>query len=110
MNAACPLEIDVKTLKSMQDRGDDFILLDVREPGEHAAAAIQGSTLIPLGTLPQRVTELAKGKRIVVHCHHGGRSMRATTWLRQNGFDQASNLAGGIDAWALEIDGKVPRY
>lgn len=105
-----PLEIDVKTLNSMQEKGEAFFLLDVREQGEYATASIDGSTLIPLGTLPQRVGELPKDAHIVVHCHHGGRSMRATAWLRQNGFPNTSNLAGGIDAWSLQVDANVPRY
>jgi rhodanese-related sulfurtransferase len=108
--APAPLEIDVAMLKSMQDEGRDFYLLDVRETDEFEKAKIDGAQLIPLGRLPQCVSDLPKDTHIVVHCHHGGRSMRATAWLRQNGFVNVSNLAGGIDAWSTQIDSNVPRY
>jgi rhodanese-related sulfurtransferase len=105
-----PLEVDVTTLKNFQDQKQDFFLLDVREESEYRTAKIPGGTLIPMSQLPSRVNELPKDKPIIVHCHHGGRSMRATQWLRQNGFTQTSNLAGGIDAWSCHIDASVPRY
>ena len=61
--------------------------------------------------IPARIAELgAKEDRIVVHCHHGGRSQRVTQFLRQQGYDQAQNMAGGIDAWSLDVDPSVPRY
>jgi rhodanese-related sulfurtransferase len=108
--AGAPLEIDVARLQAMRGEGEDFLLLDVREPSEHQRARIEGAILIPLGVLPARAHELPKDKRIVVHCHHGGRSMRATQWLRNNGFSLVSNLAGGIDQWSCRIDKNVPRY
>jgi len=107
-----PLDIDVRSVQQMLDAGEKFILLDCREPGEVATARITGSTTIPMREIPSRLTELEPHKtgRIVVHCHHGGRSLRVTHFLRQQGFDQAQNMAGGIDAWSLEIDPTVPRY
>ncbi len=105
-----PLEIDVNALKRMRDAQENFVLLDVREDAEIATAKINGSLHIPMGNIPSRVNELFKDKRIIVHCHHGGRSMRVTRWLRDNGFENVSNLAGGIDAWSTEIDPAVPRY
>ena len=61
--------------------------------------------------IPARISELGpKDTPIVVHCHHGGRSQRVMQFLRQQGFDQAQNMAGGIDAWSLEIDSSIPRY
>ena len=98
-----PLEIDVTKLKAMIDAGETFMLLDVREKDEYARAHIEGSRLIPLGALPSRISEVTKDLPLVVHCHHGGRSMKAVIWLRQNGFTQASNLTGGIDAPALHL-------
>ncbi|MCA9079107.1 MAG: rhodanese, partial [Planctomycetaceae bacterium] len=73
---------------------------------------IAGSTLIPMGELQERVGELQpyRDKQIVVHCHHGGRSLRVTHWLRSQGFDQTQNLTGGIDAWSQTVDPAVPRY
>ncbi len=65
-----------------------------------------------MSELPARVGELAEtlSKPLVVHCHHGGRSLRVANWLRTQGFPQAQSLAGGIDQWSLEIDPTVPRY
>ena len=61
--------------------------------------------------VPARLAELGdKAGRIIVHCHHGGRSLRVTNYLRQQGFSQAQNMSGGIDAWSLEVDPAVPRY
>ena len=105
-----PIDIDVRTLKQMRDRGEKFTLLDCREPQEVATARIEGSVHIPMRDIPSRLAELDKSGQIVTHCHHGGRSLRVTQYLRQQGFDQAQNLAGGIDAWSLEIDPGVPRY
>ena len=106
-----PTDIDVRTLQQMRDSGEKFTLLDCREPDEVATSRIEGSLHIPMREIPSRLAELGpKGGRIVTHCHHGGRSARVTQFLRQQGFDQAQNLAGGIDAWSLEIDPSVPRY
>ena len=106
-----PLDIDVRTVKQMFDRGEKFVLLDCRENSEVATARIAGTMHIPMREIPARIAELgAKQGRIVIHCHHGGRSQRVTQFLRQQGFDQAQNMAGGIDAWSQEIDSSVPRY
>jgi rhodanese-related sulfurtransferase len=107
-----PDEIDVADVKQLRERGEKFLLLDVRNPDEYATAKIDGATLIPMGELQNRLAELEphKNERIVVHCHHGGRSQRVTMFLRQQGFEDAQNMTGGIDAWSLQIDPKVPRY
>ncbi|PAY17306.1 rhodanese [Rhodopirellula sp. SM50] len=107
-----PIEIDVQTVKALQDSDESFLLLDVRQNEEYATAKIDGSVLIPMGELGQRLDELDpyKDQRIVVHCHHGGRSMQVTEALRSRGFDKVQNMAGGIDAWSLQIDSSVPRY
>jgi adenylyltransferase/sulfurtransferase len=102
-------EISVQELKAKIDRKEKFILLDVREPKEYAIAKIGGSTLIPLGTLPERLGELDKGAKLIVHCKAGGRSAKAVKLLREKGYD-AVNVAGGIDAWSQTIDPTVPRY
>jgi rhodanese-related sulfurtransferase len=88
------------------------LLLDCREPEEFALARIDSARLIPMGEIPQRLAELEpwRGMPIVVHCHHGIRSLRVATWLRSKGFTQATSMRGGIEAWSLEIDAAVPRY
>ncbi|MEA2416140.1 MAG: hypothetical protein QOI58_2797 [Thermoanaerobaculia bacterium] len=84
-------------------------LIDVREEGEAAICSIDGSTLIPMNTLPQRLPELARDRPVVLYCHGGMRSMMAGQWLSQQGFD-ALSLAGGIDRWAVEIEPSMARY
>ena len=110
--APLPVEIDVHSVKQMLDRGDKFMLLDCREPDEVATAKIAGSTHIPMREVPARLAELEPHRegRIVVHCHHGGRSLRVTQFLRQQGLINTQNLTGGIDAWSQQIDSSVPRY
>ena len=103
-------EITVEELKRRRDAGESLLLLDVREPQEYEIAKIDGATLIPLGQLPERLAELKDAAEVVVHCHSGVRSARAVQFLRKNGFPQAVNLAGGIDAWSERIDSSVPQY
>jgi len=107
-----PLEIDCRTVKSKLDANEDFLFVDCREPDEHATAQIAAAKLIPMSSITERVNELEmhRDKLIVIHCHHGGRSLRVTRWLRDNGFSQAQSMAGGIDLWSQEIDPTVPRY
>jgi rhodanese-related sulfurtransferase len=86
-------------------------LIDVREPWEFATVRIDGSLLIPMGEVPARARqELKPEERLIVVCHHGIRSMRATIWLREQGFERAQSLRGGIDAWSAEVDPAVSRY
>ena len=86
-------------------------LIDVREPWEFETARIPNSMLIPMGDVPARAhQELDPDERLVVLCHHGMRSMNVTVWLRNQGFEQAQSLRGGIDAWSAEVDPAVPRY
>jgi|CXWL01.1.fsa_nt_gi adenylyltransferase/sulfurtransferase len=102
-------EISVQDLKAKLDKKEKFILLDVREPHEYEIAKIAGSTLIPLGALPERYTELDKNTKLIVHCKMGGRSARAVSLLLEKGYD-ATNVAGGINAWSESIDPSVPQY
>jgi rhodanese-related sulfurtransferase len=100
---------DVKAL--IAESPDSFTLLDVREPWEVDTAQIENSKLIPMADIPSRAhQELYPDDHIVVICHHGVRSMSVTNWLRQQGFDKAQSMRGGIDAWSREIDPKVPLY
>jgi len=105
-----PLEIDVAEAKRILDEGPSTSLLDVREPYECAIGSIKGSTNIPMNTIPQHLDNLSKEGPLLIYCHHGGRSMQVTQFLRQNGFENAINVAGGIDAWAVEIDPSIQRY
>jgi adenylyltransferase/sulfurtransferase len=104
-------QISVEELKRKLDAKEDFFLLDVREPHEVPIANI-GAPLIPLGQLEQRLGELAayKDREIVVHCKSGGRSQKAALILKNAGFQQVENLAGGITAWADKIDKSMPKY
>jgi adenylyltransferase/sulfurtransferase len=93
-------------------RGDDFLLLDVRDPDEYERARIDGSTLIPLSQLGERLSELAgwRDRDVVVYCHLGGRSEKACKLLRAAGFSRVKNLDGGTEAWSLTVDPGVARY
>ncbi len=90
----------------------DGLILDVRTPGEWQTARIADAKLIPLAELVSRIAELEpwRNKPIVVHCHHGIRSMRATQWLRAAGFSNVKSMAAGIDGWSVLVDPAVPRY
>lgn len=100
----------VQELKSMMDRGEDFLLLDVREAHEYDIAQIKGSKLVPLGELEKRLDELPRDRKIAVHCKSGGRSAKAVGKLRDAGFNDVWNVTGGITAWSDEIDPSVPKY
>ena len=102
--------ISPKELKTRLDKGDTLVLVDVRENWEYSLAKIDGSVLIPLGTLPQSLTQLNRDSEIIAICHHGMRSADATNFLLQQGFPNVKNLVGGIDAWSAQVDGAVPRY
>jgi sulfur-carrier protein adenylyltransferase/sulfurtransferase len=102
-------QISVKELKQRRDAGDDFFLLDVREPYEVQIAQI-GGYLIPQNDVPNRLGELDPAKEIVVHCRSGARSQRIAELLKANGFQRVSNLAGGILAWSDEIDPTIQKY
>ena len=102
-------QMSVKELKQKLDAGEDFQLIDVREPYEVKIAAI-GGKLIPQNDVPQRLAEIDRDREVVVHCRSGARSQRIAEFLKQNGYTQVSNLAGGILAWSDEIDPKVQKY
>lgn len=104
-----PLELDVAAVAEMRQGDDPIPLLDVREAWELDICRIENSLHIPMGELPGRLNELPAGSPLVVLCHHGMRSMQVTEWLRQSGF-AAINLAGGIDAWARNVDPTLSLY
>ena len=109
-----PIEIEPIDVQTLGAAGSDagWLLLDCRTPEEHATARITGAVLLPMQELPERIGELEqwRGKPIIVHCHHGVRSLRVTHWLREKGFPLVSSMRGGIDAWSGEVDPSVPRY
>jgi rhodanese-related sulfurtransferase len=102
--------IEPAALKARLDRGDEVVILDVREPYEVFLASFPGATHIPMGDIPARLTELDPGRETVVVCHHGIRSAQVAIYLARMGFEHVLNLSGGIDAWSETADPATPRY
>lgn len=110
-----PFDISVAQLAAMRAEGRAHLLLDVREPQELAIAAIDGAAHVPMSAITDALggppfNALDAETPICVLCHHGVRSAAVTRFLRANGFPSAINVAGGIDAWSVEVDADVPRY
>ncbi len=107
-----PLEIGVVEASELIASGKSMLLLDCREDGEVATCKIEGSVHIPMQAIPERIAEIEAlgADSVIVHCHHGGRSLKVAMWLRENGFPQAQNMTGGIEQWSLQVDPQVPRY
>jgi sulfur-carrier protein adenylyltransferase/sulfurtransferase len=103
-------EIEVTEVKAKLDRGDQFVLIDVREPHEYKICNIPAAKLIPLGEVPRRLHELDKDADIVIHCKSGMRSAKACGILKQAGFQHVRNMKGGILAWSDKVDPSVPKY
>ena len=105
-------EISVQDLKKKLDAKEEFLLLDVREPFEFQIAKIPGGKLMPLGDIETKLKEFEsfKDEEIVAYCHRGPRSRRALEILHSKGFKNLKNVAGGIDAWAIQVDTSVSRY
>lgn len=105
-----PIEITVEEASRLLAQPAPPVLIDVREADELAICRIPGSMHIPLAELPERLAEIPAGRPLLIHCHHGGRSLRATQFLRARGRGDVSNVKGGIDAWSRQVDPSVPRY
>ena len=104
-------EITATELKQKMDNGEDFQLIDVRQPDEFAFAKIEGAKLIPLGEIINRMDELDESKEIIIQCKSGGRSGQAIMFLQRAGFTgDLKNLKGGITAWSNEVDSSIPKY
>jgi rhodanese-related sulfurtransferase len=104
-------EISPEEVKAKLDHAESFTLLDVREPWECEIVRIAGAKLIPMGDVPSRAhQELDPDDHIVVYCHHGVRSLNVTNWVRQQGFEKAQSMRGGIDSWSRQVDGNLPLY
>ncbi len=107
----CPLEISVtEAHRLLASSPEAVMLIDVREPFELDIAKVTGAEAIPMRQIPEHVGALPKDKHLLIMCHHGGRSMRVTQFLRMQGYTTVTNVAGGIDAWAQEIDPSIKRY
>lgn len=111
--AELPIEISVEDTSALlqSDRGS-FRLIDCREQDEWDICHIEGAELMPLTRFGEeaaaKITQ--KDQRIIIYCHHGMRSLRAASWLRQTGFDKVQSMAGGIAAWSDYVDPEMPRY
>ena len=107
-----PVEVTCAQVKARLEAHDKFVFLDCREPNEHQTVSIKQATLLPMSEIQNRISELESHRTedIIIHCHHGGRSLRVANWLRQQGFSKAQSMDGGIDQWAVEIDPSLPRY
>lgn len=115
MYSACmlPLELTPEALANLRKESEarNIVLLDVREPWEVQVAHLDGTVNMPMGDIPSRAhAELDPEQRIITICHHGIRSLQVANWLRNQGFDEAQSLSGGLDAWSREIDPSMPRY
>ena len=104
------LEITAREVKQRLERGEKLLLVDVREPHEHAICQIEGAVLIPMGSIPANLQKLDVDEDVICFCHHGVRSFDVANWLRTQGVLSAKSMAGGIDQWSVEVDPNVPRY
>ena len=102
--------ISVADLKRRLEARDNLLLLDVRETYEHSITQVPGTKLMPLGELPARMSELDSAQEIALLCKNGARSAQAVRALQDAGFSRLYNVAGGIDAWAREVDPEMPKY
>lgn len=105
-------EITCLELKARLDEGAEVLLIDCREPDEHEMVRIEEAVLIPMSELLERFPEIAGrlDDEVVVHCHHGVRSLQVTAWLQQQGFSNVRSLRGGIDSWAVQVNPSLKRY
>ena len=103
-------EISALELKAMRDRGEQPLVLDVREEWELQLAHIPDVVHVPMNQVPARVAELPREAETIVMCHAGGRSLRVAHFLADQGFTNVANLTGGISAWSEEVDATVPQY
>jgi rhodanese-related sulfurtransferase len=105
-------EVTPRQVKAMRDGAVPFFLIDCRTPQEYAIASIEGAALIPIHEAGIRLDDLKQhiDSKIVIHCHHGGRSLQMTAFLRHQGFKDVHSMAGGIDVWAMDVDPRIARY
>src|SRR4029077_2586434 len=104
------IEITPREVKERIDRGENLLVVDVREKWEFETSRIEGAALVPLREVPENLPRFEDAEEIVLFCHHGMRSLDAAAWLRSQGVEGARSMTGGIDRWSAEIDPEVPRY
>ncbi|MDA1353771.1 MAG: rhodanese-like domain-containing protein [bacterium] len=102
--------ITIQTLKDMRDNNDDFVLIDVREKDEWEFCRLHNAEFVPLSNFAALIDKYDRNKNYAILCKAGGRSASATEYMLRNGFKNVVNVAGGITAWATEIDKSVPTY
>lgn len=100
----------VRAAQLLAEQPEHTVLLDVREPVELTMAKVSGAVHIPMAEIPARLNELDAAKTIICLCHGGMRSAHVAAFLLQQGFGSVKNLAGGIDAWATDVDASIGRY
>lgn len=110
MNSNFPLEISVQEAKAYLDENSEVTMIDVREDFERDLCSIQPSIHIPMTTIPDNLDKINKEHPVLVHCHHGMRSLNVVQYLREKGYENAINVAGGIEQWAIEIEPTMNRY
>jgi len=104
------LQITPSDVKSLLNRNENLLLVDVREPWETQLCSLPGAQLIPMGAIPANLQKLDVEGDVICYCHHGVRSLDVAVWLRSQGVTGAKSMTGGIDRWSAEIDPTVPRY
>lgn len=107
-----PWEIEPAELVALLEATPPPVVIDCREAGERIAASLPDTIHVPMGDTAARMPELEDhaDATVVVHCHHGVRSLQVVAFLKEAGFTDVRSLAGGIDRWSLEIDSAIPRY
>jgi rhodanese-related sulfurtransferase len=106
-----PLELSVQDVQKLTSTAaGNAVILDVREPFEREICAIKDSLFVPMRQIPENTSTLPRDRPLLILCHHGARSLRVTQYLRAQGFSNAANIAGGIDAWAREIEPTMAKY
>ncbi len=110
MSSSYPLEITVQEAYRLVKNSPRVKIIDVREPFERDICSVAGADPIPMKQIPENMLTLPRDQHLLLLCHHGGRSMRVTQFLRAQGFENVTNIAGGIDAWASEIEPGMAKY
>ncbi|MCK5895465.1 MAG: rhodanese [Cocleimonas sp.] len=109
MNISSP-ELSVSELLTLRNSDQSYLLLDIREPAEVMYCTFPNSLHIRMHQIPSQWQTLPSNQSIIVFCHYGTRSRMVVQFLQQQGMSNVTNLTGGIDAWAIEIEPEMERY